>query len=167
VAVETQDGWQSYAEATADDGGGGFNPGRFAVMRVQATKTPADQAKALLAAASGITLSNGAYVGDLTEAGAKAQLQVTGFGGRGGFGGGGGGGGAPADAPQIVITGAKASVMFWVTDGVLTKFQVKAAGSMQFGDQDPRDIDRTTTTTIKDVGTTTIVIPDEAKKKLP
>ncbi|MGD1084932.1 MAG: hypothetical protein ABSA47_09315 [Verrucomicrobiota bacterium] len=155
-AIQTQDGWQSLADATKDDGGGGFNPGMFMAMRVQGTKAPADQAKTLLEAAKTIAKTNGVYVGDLTDAGAKALLQPPAF----------RPGGAGADMPQITITDAKASVKFWIKDGVLSKYEIQSSGKMQFGDQDPRDMDRTTDTEIRDVGATKIVVPEEAKKKL-
>jgi hypothetical protein len=74
------------------------------------------------------------------------------------FGGRGGGTG-----PEI--SGAKGSVKFWVKDGVLSKYQLNLKGSISFNGND-RDIDRTTTVEIKDIGSTKIELPDEAKKKL-
>ncbi|MCI0535250.1 MAG: hypothetical protein L0Z50_08480, partial [Verrucomicrobiales bacterium] len=90
-----------------------------------------------------------AYSGDLTEEGAKALLS---FGGRGG------GGGAN-------VSNAKGSAKFWVKDGVLSKYQYNVKGSVSFGGND-RDVDRTTTTEIKDVGSTKVEVPEDAKKKL-
>ena len=57
--------------------------------------------------------------------------------------------------------------MFWVKDGVLTKFEFNTQGKITAG-QDNREmnINRTTTVEIKDVGTTKIEVPDEAKQKL-
>src|SRR5439155_13884138 len=91
-----------------------------------------------------------AYSGDLTEDGAKSLLT---FGGRGGGG----------NAPEI--SGAKGAVKFWVKDGVLSKYEFKVQGKVSFNGND-RDIDRTTTVEIKDVGTTKVNVPEEAKKKL-
>lgn len=159
VAFQTQDGdWQSAADALkADDGGGGgFNFAAFQVTRLQTTKTPAEQAKTLLDQTKDITKTDDAYAGSLTDEGAKALLQFPGFGRGGGAGG----------APQITITDAKASVKFWIKDGVLSKYEIKTTGKTQFGDNDPMDVDRTTTIEIKDVGATKIEVPDEAKKKL-
>jgi hypothetical protein len=93
--------------------------------------------------------ADGVISGDLTEEGAKSLLT---FGGRGGGGG-----------PEI--SGAKGSVKFWVKDGVLTKMETKVQGRMSFNGND-RDIDRTTTTEFKDIGTTTVNVPEDAKKKL-
>jgi hypothetical protein len=154
-AIKTEDGWQSLAEATKDDGSGGFNFGRITAMRVQTQPTAAAQAKSLLDSAKSITKADGAYSGDLTEEGAKAILNP--------FPRPPGGAG---DLPQITVTEAKASVKFWIKDGILTKFEIKSTGKTQFGDQDARDTDRTTTVEIQDVGATKIEVPDEARKKL-
>ena len=54
---------------------------------------------------------------------------------------------------------------FWVKDGVLSKYEVKVQGKVSFNGND-RDVDRTTTVQIKDVGTTKIQVSDAAKKKL-
>jgi len=70
---------------------------------------------------------------------------------------GGGNGSTPSNA--------KGSVKFWVKDGVLAKYQFKVQGTMSFNGNDV-DIDRTTTVEIKDVGSTTVEVPEAAKKKL-
>ena len=88
------------------------------------------------------------YSGDLTEDGAKARLN---FGGRRGGG--------------ATINDAKGSVKFWVKDGVLTKYEYKVQGKVEFNGNE-RDVDRTTTVEIKDVGTTNLTLPPEVKKKL-
>ena len=54
---------------------------------------------------------------------------------------------------------------FWVADGKLTKYAFHVSGSMDFGGN-AMEMDRTTTVTIKDVGTTKVAVPDDAKKKL-
>src|SRR5206468_4731839 len=53
----------------------------------------------------------------------------------------------------------------WVKDGVLAKYEFKVQGTMSFNGNDV-DIDRTTTVEIKDVGSTKVELPDEAKKKV-
>ena len=63
------------------------------------------------------------------------------------------------------VSGAKASNKFWVTDGVLTKYELKTSAKISFNG-DERDLDRTTITEIKDVGTTEVTVPNEAKSKL-
>ena len=149
-AMKTEDGWQSLADATKDEGDGGFNPARFMAMRLQAYKAPAAEAKDLLAKTKSIAKADDVYSGDLTEEGAKAFLS---------FGPPRGGGEGPE------ISGAKGSVKFWLKDGVLSKYEIKVQGTISFNGND-RDVDRTTTIEIKDVGTTKIEVPDEAKKKL-
>jgi hypothetical protein len=56
-------------------------------------------------------------------------------------------------------------VKFWIQDGVLTKYEFKVTGKVNFNGND-RDVDRTTTVEIKDVGATKVEVPDDAKKKL-
>ncbi len=65
----------------------------------------------------------------------------------------------------MTVTKPKGSVKFWVKDGVLTKYEFKVKGSVSFNDNN-MDVDRTTTTEVKDVGATTVTVADEAKKKL-
>ena len=69
------------------------------------------------------------------------------------------GGGGPE------ITNAKGSVKLWVKEGLISKYEIKVSGKMNFNGED-RDLDRTTTVEVKDVGTTKITIPEEAKKKM-
>jgi hypothetical protein len=139
-AVHTEDGgWQSVSEL--DDQG----PGRFIGGMIRNFKAPAAQASELASQAKELTKDGNVYSGDLTEDGAKALLQF-----RGG---------------NATVSGAKGSVKFWIQDGVLTKFEYKVTGKVTFNDNE-RDVDRTTTVEIKDVGATKVEVPDEAKKKL-
>jgi hypothetical protein len=149
-AIKTaNDGWKSLVDATADAGGGQPNPARFIGRMLQNFKAPAAQAEDLADRAKELKSAEGAYSGDLTEEGAKSLLT---FGrGRGGNG------------PEI--SGAKGSVKFWIKDGVLSKIQLNVQGKVSFNGND-RDVDRTTTIEIKDVGTTTVTVPDDAKKVL-
>ena len=48
---------------------------------------------------------------------------------------------------------------------MLTKYQYNVQGTINRNDEDV-DIDRTTTVEIKDVGTTKITVPEEAKNKM-
>jgi hypothetical protein len=56
-------------------------------------------------------------------------------------------------------------VKLWVKDGLLSKYEVKVQGKVSFNGND-RDVDRTTTIEIKDIGSTKVQVPDDAKKKL-
>ena len=145
-ALKTDDGWKSLTEAAQDDGGG-FNMTRFTAMMLQEFKVPAAQAEDLVAKMKDAKLADGVYSGDLTDEGAKELLQFR----RGGN-----------EGPEI--SGAKGSVKFWAKEGVLSKYEFKLQGKMSFNGNDT-DVDRTTTVEIKDVGTTKVTVPEEAKKK--
>jgi hypothetical protein len=159
-AVKNQDGgWDAVdlTAAPARGGGGGGGGGGRRGAGLRNVKAPAVQVQDIIDKTKDLAKADDAIAGDLTEDGAKSLLTMGGRGGRGG--GGGGGGGAPT------IANAKGSVKFWIKDGVITKYQIKVSGKVTFGDND-RDVDRTTTVEIKDVGATKITVPDEAKSKL-
>ena len=163
-AVKGQEGWQSLSELAPAGGGrraggdaaaagggrrgrGGAGLGAFALRNF---KAPAVQAEDLLGKVKEIKSADGVYSGDLTEDGAKSLLT---------FGGGRAGGNAPE------ISGAKGSVKFWIKDGTLTKYEFNVQGAMSFNGNDI-NMNRTTTVEIKDIGTTTVTVPEEAMKKL-
>jgi hypothetical protein len=159
-AVKTDDGWEAVDLTAAPQrggggggGGGGNNPTRFIGMRLRNLKAPAAEVADLVGKAKDIAKAGDAYAGDLTEEGAKSLLTM------GGGRRGGGGGQAPT------VSDAKGSVKFWIKDGVITKYQVKVSGTVTRNGND-RDVDRTTTVEIKDVGATKITLPDDAKGKL-
>lgn len=146
-AVKSPDaGWESLADLAANTDAG---PRRFLVRRLQTFKTPAAEAADLVEKIKELKKDGEAYSGDLTEAGAKDLLS---FGGRRG-----------PNAPEP--KNAKGSVKFWTKDGALSKYEVKVQGTINFNNED-RDMDRTTTVEIKDVGTTKIDVPEAAKKKM-
>jgi hypothetical protein len=151
-AIKSEDGWQGLADAAKDsgDGGGGFNPKMMMVRRLQNMRTPPMDMTNILANVKDLTKGDGVYSGDLTEAGAKNLMT---FGRRRG------GGQGPA------ISNAKGSVKFWVKDGIVSKYELKVSGTMNRNGDDV-DIDRTTTVEIKDIGSTKVTIPDEAKSKI-
>ena len=147
-ALKAPDGdWQSLADAEKDDGGGGFNAARFMAMMLRNYKTPAAEVESLAAKTKELKLSDDAYSGDLTEEGAKSLLSF----GRGGNG------------PEV--SEAKGSVKIWLKDGAVAKYQYNVQGHVEFNGNG-RDVNRTTTTEIKDVGTTKVEVPEEAKKKI-
>jgi len=118
---------------------------------------PAEEAANLIAKIKDAKIVDGAITATLSAEDVAPLLAFGG--GRGGRGG--GGGGNPPPAP----TNASGSVKFWVKDGALVKYVVNVKGTVSFGGQD-REIDRTTTTEFKNVGSTKVSVPDEAKKKL-
>lgn len=142
-AVKTDDGWQSL-----DDAGnaGGRTPGTMAARFVKNFRAPAALAENLAKSAPELKKNDdGSYSGDLSDEEANRFLRM----GRRR-------GGAAASQP----TNVKGTVTFWVTDNMLTKFQWHVSGSI--GD---RDIDRTSTIELKDIGRTKIDVPAEAKAK--
>ena len=146
-AMNTPDnGWQSLAEVTAANAGGGFNPARM----LQNYKTPDLQAASLADAAKELKAGDSGITGDLTDDGAKAQLTM----------------GRPSTGDNAVtVANPKGSVTFTLADGKLVKYSFHVTGTVSFNGND-RDVDRTTTVEIKDVGTTKIDVSDDAKKKL-
>jgi hypothetical protein len=151
-AVKTQEGWKSGEElrAQAQGGGGGQGAGRaFLAARLRNFKAPAAEVEAMVEKVKELTKGEGgAYSGDFTEEGVKDLLT---FGRRGG------------DQAPPPPTGAKGWVKFWIKDGMLAKYEYNVQGKVTFGQQE-RDVNRTTTVEIKDVGTTKVQAPDEAKK---
>jgi hypothetical protein len=142
-AVVNREGeWQSLADLDSEEG-----PGRFLGRMLRNLKTPAVQAAELASQTKGLKKEGDTYSGDLTEEGAKTFLRF----GRGG------------DGPTI--SNAKGSVKFWLKEGALAKYEYKVQGTISFDGND-REVDRTTTVEIKDVGTTKVEVPAEAKKKL-
>jgi len=147
VVSNPDGGWQTLDELANSEG-----PGRFRAGTMRNFKAPAAQATELAGGAKEIKKEGDAYVSDLTEEQAKTLLSF-----RGGRGGGGG------EGPTV--SNAKGSVKFWITDGALSKYELKVTGSVSFNGND-RDVDRTTTIEIKDVGTTKVEVPEDVKKKL-
>jgi hypothetical protein len=116
-------------------------------------KAPAAQAEELAGKIEGLKKDGDVYGGALTEEGAKSLMTF-------GRGGGQGGGGAGPD-----IAGAKGTIKFWLKNGALSKYEYNVQGKVTFNNNE-REINRTTTIEIKDVGTTKVDVPEEAKKKL-
>ncbi len=139
-AVKMMDEWQSLSEAGEGDGAQGR---AFLVRMLKAFKAPAAKAEDLVSKTKELKKEEGAYSGDLTEDGAKELLTR----GRG------------------EASDAKGSVKFWLKDGQLSKYEFTLKGKLSFNGNDI-DVDRTSTVEVKDVGSTKVEIPDEAKKKL-
>jgi len=157
-AVKTEDGWKSFAELSQGGNDGGQpGPQRFIARMAQNFKGPATQVEDLVKNVKDLQKDEGAFKGELTEEGAKQLLS---FGGRRRPN-------ADANAqpqgPQV--TNPKGSVRFWVENGVLTKYEYTVTGTMSFNGNDI-DINRKTTVEIKDVGSTKVEVPDDAKAKL-
>jgi hypothetical protein len=124
--------------------------GRFMGMMLRNFKAPAAQAPDIAASVKELKKEGDVYSGDLTEEGAKTLMSWRGR--RSG-----------SEGPEV--KGAKGSAKFWVKEGVLSKYEFTVKGQMNFNGNDI-DVDRVTTTEIKDVGSTKVVVPEAAKKKL-
>ena len=159
-AVKTDDGWKSASEAAASDGGGGgggggggaFSPERFLARMVQNYKTPVSTVQDIVGKLQTVQKTDDGYSADLPTDVVKQLL-------------------APPrrrnaddnNAPEI--SNPAGSIKIWVKDGTLSKVEHNVKGTVSFNGND-RDVDRTTTIEFKDIGSTTITIPDEAKAKL-
>jgi hypothetical protein len=143
AVYSADNGWQGLSELDQQ------GPGRFMGRMIQNFRTPAQQATNLLAQAQSVAKDGDAYSGDMTADGAKTMLTFRG--GRGGAG--------------PTISNAKGSVKFWISNGVLSKYEFKVSGTMS-RDGNDTDVSRDTTVEITDVGTTKVEVPDDAKKKI-
>jgi hypothetical protein len=148
AAMETQDGWRSLAELEADQGD---NRGRFMARMLRNFEPPAAEAAGLLKAAADVKLSEGTFAGALAEEKVKELISFRRRGSAAGEG--------PA------VSGAEGSVKFWIENGMLKKYQYAVKGTVNWDNQD-RDVDRTTTVEISDVGSTQVEVPEAAKAKL-
>lgn len=148
VVVKTDEGWKTAEEI--GDGGGGFDPNVFMARRMQNLKAPAAEIQDIISKTGELKKDGDVISGDLTKEGAESMLTF-------GFGRRGGNRPPPKDA--------KGSVKIWIKDGQISKYETKVSGKVD-RNGDEQEIERTTTTEIKDVGKTKIEVPDDAKKKL-
>jgi hypothetical protein len=137
--------WMTAEEMRQQSGGRGF-AGRGGPVN------PAEEVAALSDATKGLTAAGGVISGDLTDEALARRLSF----GRGGDQG------NPPPAPK----NAMGTVKFWVQDGALVKYEVHVKGTVTGRDGQEMDRDVTTTTVIKDLGTTKVAVPAEALKKL-
>ena len=152
-------GWQTAEERRAARGDGGTpgsaggrgTGGSWAGRGMRNFKTPAASVEDLAGKVKELKKDGDVFSGDLTEAALKEMLTM---GGRRRDG---------SEAPTP--TDAKGSVKFWIKDGVLTKYETTVSGKISFNDNEMK-LDRTATTEIKEVGTSTVEVPEEAKKKI-
>jgi len=150
AAIKTsEDGWQSAVEA-AQEVGNGFNMAALVARMAQNFRTPAVEAGDLAGQTQSLAAGTNGISGELTEDGAKSLLL---------FRRGESGAGSPT------VANAKGSITLWLADGQLVKYQTHVTGTISFNHND-HDVDRITTTEIKDVGTAKVEVPDDAKKKL-
>ncbi len=155
--VKTEEGWKT-AEELRQGGQGGQGMGRMFSRRLLTAPAPVDDAGELLKGCKEVKAGEGGlFTAELTEQAAKDNAS---FFGRRRPGQGAGGGFTPPEPKD-----AKGSVKFWVKDGVLVKYELKTSAKITFQEQD-RDIDRTATTELSNIGSTKVEVTEEAKKKL-
>jgi hypothetical protein len=152
AAIKTEEGWKTPDELGGGDGGQP-GPGTFIARMVQQFKAPGAQAEEYCGKLKDVKKDGDTYTSTLT--GADASSVMPRFGRRGG--------GGNAQPPQM--QNAKLELKFWTKDGVLNKYSYHITGTITFNGED-RDIDRTTTVEISDIGSTKVDLPDDAKKKL-
>jgi hypothetical protein len=146
--VKTDDGWQTAEELqAAAQGGGGGGRGRGGMLL--RNRLPADDLAKIAEKTKELKESEGVISGDLTDEGAK---EVASRGGRPG-----------GQAPEP--KNAKGSLKVWLKEGKLNKVQVKVSALVTIQGEE-RDVTRTTTYVFKNIGSTTVTVPEEAKKKL-
>lgn len=119
------------------------------IQRLRTLKRPTDEAQLLLEKATSIKKeADGSYAGQLDANWAKEMFALLGR--------------RAAEAPA-----ASGIVKFWIKSGQLAKYEFIIRGKIATGSsKDETEVSRTTTVEIKDVGTTKVSLPDDAKKKL-
>ena len=137
VVTDPDGNWQSLTNLENDSEG----PGRFLAGMVHNFRAPSAQAINLAGSVKDLKKEGDVYSGDLIEAAAKAQFR---------FG---------------TVTNPKGFVKFWLKDGLLSKYEYRVQGKVDFNGNE-MDFDRDNTVEIKDVGATIVNVPDGAKKVL-
>ncbi len=140
------EGWQTFDEI-AQAGGSAAAVVRY----IRAYKAPASESAGLAEKAKSLKEEGGVICGELKEEAVKELLLR---GGRRREG---------QDPPKI--EGPKGTIKFWTKDDVLTKYEINVQGKVTMGERE-NDINRTTTVEIKDIGTTNVEVPAEAKQKM-
>lgn len=146
-AIKTDGGWMSFAEATA--GNEQQNQGRFVTRILQNMKPPGADLQELIAKSPDIQKTDDVYAWTLSEDAAKALFR---FGRRAG---------ENSPAPKNL----KGSAKLWIKEGQLVKYEISVSGTVDANGMEV-DVDRKSSVEIKNVGSTKVEIPAEAKAKL-
>jgi hypothetical protein len=163
TVLKTDSGWKTPSEVISDEGGdnagGPPGPEFLAAIMARNFKTPAQQALDNIDALSNIQKTDNGYTADLSEDAIKAMVArprrpsaTTNP-------------DAATSMPSPNISNASGNVKITISGGNLTQLMVHVTATITINGND-RDVDRTTTTTFKDVGSTTVDVPDDAKAKL-
>ena len=153
--ASTDEGWKTAEElrSAAGGGGGGGNRGGMRAAALLRNPLPAASATQLAEKSKDLKAGEaGVIAGELSDEGAKEFARM-------------GRGGRPGGPTPPEPKNAKGSVQFWLKEGQVQKIRLKVSATMTVNGED-RDMVRTTTWEIRDVGTTTVEVPAEAKKRL-
>jgi len=145
-AIKTEEGWKSLgdvAEDTAEDGAT-----RFVARLLQNFKAPPGEVADLAGKATDLKLTDGVYAGGLNSDTVKELILFRSHSGN-----------------NPDMTGVKGSIKFWVKDGTLAKYEYNLQATISLNGND-REINRTHTTEITEVGSTKVTVPDPAAKLL-
>ena len=127
----------------------GTTPPVFSNLQLTLSR-PAEEIGIIVASHTDLTADGDTVNGTLTETGAKLLLVHPG-------------------QKEITPLSAGGTFRLWIKDGVLVKYEVKLGGTlavMTNGTRREVEVHQTATTELQNVGTTTLNVPDEAKKKL-
>src|SRR5207247_1847612 len=119
--------------------------------RIRKFKTPAVEAVDLAGAVKELKEADGAYAGELSEEKIKELILLAARRREGQ---------TPPD-----MKGLKGSAKFRLQEGALTKYEFNVQGKVTAGEREI-DINQTMVVEVKDVGSTKIELPDEAKTAL-
>jgi hypothetical protein len=144
--LKTREGWKTFDEVAQP---GGFAAAIVRILR--GFKTPSAETAALSGKLKDVKEDGEVLSGDLKEEAVKELLEFVTPGQEG--------------QPPPKITDIKGSMKCWVQQGVLTKYEINIAGKVARGLQKSA-VDRTTTVEIRDLGTTKLEVPPEAKPKM-
>jgi putative heme-binding domain-containing protein len=169
AAVLFEENWQTLEQAAASGGNQSsfFNPALMLASIVSEFKMPPAQVQEILATATNLK-RDGDTIKATLSADVASNLLTAGdpFGRRrnrqGRQGQPGSGGRPPRGRMNAPIQDPKGSAIFWVKDGLLTKFALALSGTREFGGS-PIKLDRVLTTTISDIGSTKVETPQDAR----
>ncbi len=145
-AAKATEGWQTFDEIAQTSG-----TAAAVVRYLRVYKTPGADAAALGGSVKDVKEAEGVVSGDLKE---EAVKELLGRGARRREG---------QDPPKI--ENPRGSVKFWIQSGALTKYEFNVQGKVTAGERE-FDVNRTTTVELKDVGSTKLDVPAEAKQKM-
>jgi len=149
IIIQASGSWMSAADIINAFPPTQRNPDGAAANAMRDFKLPATVAADMLTDARKLQLADGGYSADLAEAAVKEVLFTSRV--------------YNLDRSALPdITDCAGTVRFWVSDGLVTKYEVHATGMVSFNNGRARPEDRTVVTEIGDVNVTSVDIPADA-----